>query len=215
MTDSVWPDERAGWWRRTLALMIDSACVIAPSIILGALLFAGTGGFLQWSEPGLQWQLCKSVTQIPADLRPPPPKDSNEAAVCQTQSIAGQIGAALIVGRTTRESGSVSTVAMTYLLQRSGQIGGHDVSWITYAALLILLVTGEWRSGTTPGKRLLGLRVIAAEDPERRSIPLKRVAIRYAIAIAGVLLPLGLALAIILIPVMEGKQPSAFPLFAL
>lgn len=127
----------------------------------------------------------------------------------------GQIGSALIVGRTTRQPGRVSTVSFTYLLQRSGQIGGHDVSWITYIALLTLLVGGEWRSGSTPGKRLFGMRVVAAESPERLSGPLKRIAIRYGIAIAGVLLPLGLALAVTLVPVMEGKEPSSFPVFAL
>ena len=65
---------RAGFWRRWLALLIDTIIVALPFQMLAAVLFAMTAGMVQM-DSGL-FSSCEVGKIIPQGLDPPPPQAS-------------------------------------------------------------------------------------------------------------------------------------------
>jgi hypothetical protein len=111
---------RAGFWRRSLACMIDALCISLPFSLLAGFLFAASHGAVQMASPGLNANWCQTQAEHPAGLDPPPPEGSNFSRTCRFYSLSGQTGQVLIVGRVIKANGYQKVVAQTYLAGPDG-----------------------------------------------------------------------------------------------
>jgi hypothetical protein len=169
---------RAGFWRRSLATVIDTIVVMVPFQALAAALFAITAGMIQMNS-GF-YRFCAPVEAIPPLLEPAPPHDSNFVNVCRTSFFGATTGALLIVGRSTREGNTTTNVTVSYMLDRNGNpIPGRSINGIFELAFLVYLVGMVWKTGTTVGARILKIRVIDTADPEQSGVPLRKAIVRY------------------------------------
>jgi uncharacterized RDD family membrane protein YckC len=169
---------RAGFWRRWLATIIDMIVVIVPFQVVAAILFAVTVGGVQMNS-GL-FTSCAPATTVPKALDPPPPHDSNFATNCHVSFFGATTGATLIVGRTTREGTTTTTVRQGYMLDAEGKpINGASIDWIVQLAFLGYLIGMVWKTGRTVGARTVGVRVVNAAQPGTPGVPLRQAFMRY------------------------------------
>lgn len=176
---------RVGFWRRVGAVLIDALCIAFPCSLLGGLLFAVSGGVLQMTSPGLQARACQDLTSYPQGLSPAPPTDSNYAVLCDSYFLAGRTGSVLIVGARNVDAVITTDRWASYLLTADGRTGAVDVSWITPLAFVIYLLLVQNRYRRTLGQRLMRSRLMLADNAEATRIPFRRLALRYAILLAG------------------------------
>jgi len=175
---------RAGFWRRLLAIVIDSIIVMLPFQVLAAMLFSMTAGTIQMNSGFYSY--CMDGKTIPQRLDPPPPHDSNATKVCRTSLFGATTGATLTVGRVTREGNSTKTVSQTYMLDKDGTpIRGTSIDWIFQLTFLAYLVVLIWKTGKTVGARMVGVRVIDAAHPSAAGVPLGKTIIRYLAMLIG------------------------------
>jgi uncharacterized RDD family membrane protein YckC len=176
--DAMIDFQRAGFWRRSLATLLDLVIVSLPFQVVAAALFAATAGMLQ-SAGGL-YKVCAVTKDIPHSLAPAPPHGSNFARICRASVFGATTGASLTVGRTTREGATTTTVAQRYMLDKAGNpIKGFSIDWIGELAMVFYLVLLESRTGQTLGDRVLGIRVVDAAEPSVSGVPARKVVIRY------------------------------------
>lgn len=177
---------RAGFWRRSLATLIDSIIVMLPFQVLAAVLFAMTAGAIQMNS-GFS-SICAPIKTISPSLDPPPPHDSNFARVCKTSFFGATTGATLTVGRTTREGNVTRTVSRAYMLDHEGSpIHGTSIDGFFWLAFLAYLIGMIWKTGKTLGARVAGVRAVDIAQPAASGVPLRKAIIRYlAMAIGAV-----------------------------
>jgi len=184
---------RAGYWRRSLATLIDMIVVMFPFQVLAAFLFALTAGMVQM-DSGF-FTLCAGAKTIPQALSPPPPRDSNFARVCRVSFFGATTGASLTVGRVTKAGATTTTVSQTYMLDDKGTpINGTSIDGIVALALLAYLVVMIWKTGRTLGARVVKVRVVDAANPRAPHVPLGKTIIRYLAMMIGAVPALALLL---------------------
>jgi uncharacterized RDD family membrane protein YckC len=175
---------RAGFWRRWLAILIDTIVVMIPFQILAAVLFAMTAGMIQM-DSGL-FRSCEVGKTIPQGLDPPPPHDSNSMSVCRISFFGATTGATLTVGRVTRSQNNTTTVSQGYMLDKDGTpIHGRSIDWIVQLAFCAYLVGLVWKTGRTVGSRIVGVRIIDTADPAAPGVPLGKTIGRYLAIMIG------------------------------
>jgi uncharacterized RDD family membrane protein YckC len=188
------PRPRAGFWRRTMALVIDTIVVSLPIQILVVLLFALSNGAVQTTS-GIAFNNCLVTAELPQGLNPPPPAGSNRAVICRTSFFGLETARRLIVSRVTKEGIVTKTFSRTYALDAQGKpTSAISLDGVVVLALFIYLITLEYRSGATWGKRLLAIRVADIGEPARVGIPLRKAVVRnlliwaWAVPLLAVLL---------------------------
>jgi uncharacterized RDD family membrane protein YckC len=172
---------RAGFWRRSVAFIIDGIIVSVPIQILVVVLFALTNGAVQTTS-GIAFSNClktPQLTELPQGLDPPPPAGANHAVICSTSLFGLETARRLTVSRVTKEGVVTKTFSRTYALDAQGK-PRNAISFdvVVFLALFIYLITMEYRLGATWGKRLVGIRVANIERPERVGIPLRKAVFR-------------------------------------
>lgn len=179
---------RAGFWRRWLALIIDTIIVLLPFQLLAAGLFAMTAGMVQM--PSGFFNICEhgGKDQISEALRPLAPRDSNFITACRTSFLGATTGRTLTMGRATREGNLTTTVTMSYMQDKEGTVvKGTTIDWIFYLTLVIYLVAMISTGGRSLGGRAVRIRVIDAKNPDALEVPLHKVVIRYLVMFIGVM----------------------------
>jgi hypothetical protein len=137
---------RAGFWRRSLAL-IDGIIISLPFQVVVAILFAATSGRIQ-QEVGLTYTNCSIRQTVPDGLAPPPPAGSNFARECNVYFFGAQTARTLEVGRVTKEGAITKTVSRYYMLDRHGRpIDGVSADGIVMMAFIAYLLATEARTG--------------------------------------------------------------------
>jgi uncharacterized RDD family membrane protein YckC len=175
---------RAGFWRRWLSVVIDTIVVMLPFQIIAAILFAITSGTVQMNS-GF-YNACAPVKTIPPALSPAPPHDSNFARACHVSFFGATTGSTLTVGRTTREGTTTTTVSQAYMLDRDGKpIRGTSIDSIYSLAFIAYFVVLVWKTGRTPGARVMGTRVVDITTPGTAGVPLGKTIIRYLAIMIG------------------------------
>src|SRR5215831_12379880 len=186
---------RAGFWRRSLALLIDGIIISLPFQVVVAILFAATSGRIQ-QEVGLAYTNCSIRQTVPDGLAPPPPAGSNFARECNVYFFGAQTARTLEVGRVTKEGAITKTVSRYYMLDRHGRpIDGVSADGIAMMAFIAYLLATEARTGATLGDRAMRIRVVDAAVPAAPSVPLRKIVTRYLVASVGFLPMLAVALA--------------------
>jgi uncharacterized RDD family membrane protein YckC len=175
---------RAGFWRRFLSFVIDFIIVILPFQVLAAVLFAATAGMLQMNT-GL-FTVCQVGKDIPQELNPPPPHNSNFSRLCRVSFFGATTGAVLTVGRVVREGNVTTTVTQGYMADADGKpIKGTSIDLIFQLALLAYLVGMICKTGRTLGDRIMRIRVVDVAAPEISGVPLGKAFIRYIVMFIG------------------------------
>jgi uncharacterized RDD family membrane protein YckC len=183
------PDEiiepRAGFWRRSLAFMIDVIIVSLPFQIIGAILFFATSGWVQQSG-GVTYTSCAIIKMVPDRLVPPPPAGSNFARQCSVYFFGAETARRLQVGRVTKEGITTKTVSRGYMLDRDGQpINGVSINWMVMMVFIAYLLAMETRTSATLGNLAVRIRVIETAEPDYLGVPFRKVIIRYLVMLIG------------------------------
>ena len=175
---SVWL--RAGFWRRLWAFVVDLLLICVPLQIVVAALYPVTNGKIQMSS-GISFNLCNSnvsLANLPAVVNPPS-MHANAAAICRSSFFGLETARWLTVSRVTQEGAVTKTFSIYYRLDRDNKVAQvYAVDWVAFVGIFIYLVSLERRLGTTLGKRLLGLRVIALREADRTGIPFGAAVLR-------------------------------------
>src|SRR5262249_25574786 len=186
---------RAGFWRRSLALLIDGIIISLPFQVVVAILFAATSGRIQ-QEVGLTYTNCSIRQTVPDGLAPPPPAGSNFARECNVYFFGAQTARTLEVGRVPKEGAITRAVRRYYMLDRHGRpIDGVSADGIVMMVFIAYLLATEARTGATLGDRAMRIRVVDAAVPAAPSVPLRKIVTRYLAASVGFLPMLAVALA--------------------
>jgi uncharacterized RDD family membrane protein YckC len=176
---------RAGYWRRTLASLIDALIISAPFQLLAAILFVVTAGWIQDSS-GITWTSCDSVKEIPQALAPAPPVDANIIRDCRVFFFGMETARTLFVARATKQGSTTTSVFTTYMLDRDGHsIQGVSIDLLVFAVFAAYVAAMESRRGATICDRFVGIRVIAAAAPSARGAPIMRIVARYLAMFLG------------------------------
>lgn len=184
--DSAAKSPRAGFWRRLASIILDAIILLLPFQMLAALLFALTAGMVQMQSGFFNFCEHGGKDQIPEQLRPFVPHESNFITTCRTYFLGATTARTLIVGRATREGNLTTTVTMSYMQDKEGNVvKGTDIDWIFYLTLMIYLLAMISNSGRTLGARAVRIRVIDAANPEAREVPLRKAVIRYLVMFIG------------------------------
>jgi uncharacterized RDD family membrane protein YckC len=180
---------RAGFWRRSLAFMIDLVIVSLPFQIIGAILFVATSGWIQQSF-GVTFTNCETAQTVPDGLFPAPPAGANFARQCGVYFFGAETARRLEVGRVTIEGRTGSIVSQSYMLDRHGYpINGVSIDWIVMVVFITYLLAMEVRFGATLGKLAMRIRVVDSAAPDYLGVPLGKIIYRYLVMLTG-LLPL-------------------------
>jgi uncharacterized RDD family membrane protein YckC len=171
---------RAGFWRRSLAFLIDVIIISVPFQVIVAFLFVATSGHIQMGSPVAAHTICSKLETVPDGLVLPPPAGSNFALECNVYFFGAQTARILQVGRVTIKETTAQTVSRSYMLDRDGHpIDGVSVGWIVMLALIAYLVALETRTGATLGDRAMRIRVVDVAAPAEPSVPLRKIVTRY------------------------------------
>lgn len=189
------------FWRRVGATLIDMLLATIVSLLI-LLPFLGNTDHVRLDESGFYRKFCVNVTSIPPEaFAVIAPEQPAAAVACKTSVFGINNGMTMQLIYGVSRSGS-----MTF--QRNANFAidaaGKPVTPLTPQSLLmaaLLIGVGGFllrRRGQSPGKRLLGLRVIAAETH-----PFRREALKYLLLILnGMVLLVTWALGPTLLPRM-------------
>jgi uncharacterized RDD family membrane protein YckC len=178
---------RAGFWRRLFALAIDSIIISVLFQAIAVLLFAATAGQSQ-IHGDLAYTKCVKLEKVPEGLAPPPSAGANVARECDVYFLWAQTARILQIGHVAKEEADGKTRAQTYMLDKEGHpVDSMPLDWLVVPALLAYLITMEARAGATLGSRALGIRVVDVARPAGRTVPLRRVVMRYLAMLIGLL----------------------------
>jgi uncharacterized RDD family membrane protein YckC len=174
------PLVRAGFWRRLWAFVVDALLICVPLQIAVGALYPITNGKVQFNG-GLAFNTCNSnvaVDKLPPAANPPS-MHANAASICRSTFFGLETARWLTVSRVTQEGALTKTFSLYYRLDRNNMLANvYVVDWVALVGILIFLVTLEHRFGTTPGKRLLGLRVADLQEDHGGGIALRAAALR-------------------------------------
>lgn len=178
MTSTESAPVRAGFWRRVGALLIDSIIILLPLQILVAILFAQTNGAVQ-SNFGITTRICATIDHLPEGLQPPPPASINSITECRGSLFGFETSRTLSVGTVVEQGNTTTGRFLTYALDADGNpTSPFDMTWVAMLALLVYVISMEWRRGATVGKRLLGMRTVDTAAPSQIGIPLRKAITR-------------------------------------
>ncbi len=182
----------AGFWRRAIAYSVDGFIVwLFAAILVGitvGLLYAATNGAIQFGG-GFDLIQCANVdlAELPEGLDPPPPAQPTFARDCRN-FVFGFLETArgLTVGRVTKKGSMTTTLYRSYVLGADGKLRrAVSLNWLPPLLFFIYLVALQSRFGTTLGMRLMHIRVVNVEAPERVGVPLGRAVVRNLLLWAG------------------------------
>lgn len=174
------PAATVGFWRRAIAFVIDCATVALVLQVLAMGLYGTTGGRVQ-SEGIFRVTECHwppkegDVTFPYGELTAPDHITSLSQKVCRASLFGIDQAHYLVASAQENYGGLTVTTTATILLDDAGR--AVRVLWLDaffLPLLLLLRVPGERRTGQSPGKRVMGIRVKGAAGPPTAGESLKR-----------------------------------------
>jgi uncharacterized RDD family membrane protein YckC len=195
--------QRAGFWRRFLAYMIDGLIVGIPFEVLAVLLYLVSGGVLQSNS---FYTSCVTTKVLPDNLDPPAPLDANQLLDCRSSFFGLETGrefrALHVTTQTSGDSKRVFWTGRKYPLgPDSRPVNAASLDWIPFVALGAYLIVLQRRFGATLGMRALGIRSLDKREPRRVGLTWRGAIIRNLAPWLGLVPMFGvLALVILLGP---------------
>jgi hypothetical protein len=186
MADSI-DGQRGGFWRRALALFIDSIAVGVVLQILALVLFPVSDGNVQFASGVIVQRDCHPLDKLPDGISIPAEFGANYMTECRASILGASTSHTVIFGRRTVEGGVTKFTQLEYMLDRQGKpIRGLALDIF----ILPILIALRWRLDRgkgSPGRRLSGIRLLNLSDVENPP-PASMINKRYA-AVCLPLLP--------------------------
>jgi hypothetical protein len=163
MTDSN-DVQRGGFWRRALAVLIDSIAIGLVLQIFALVLFPVSNGYVQFASGIIVQRDCHPLNELPDGIAIPAEFGANFIAECQASILGAVTSHTAIVARRTVEGSVTKFTQLGYMLDRQGKpIHGLPLD-ILILPLLIALRWGLDRRKGSPGRRLSGIRLLNQSD---------------------------------------------------
>jgi len=183
LTDNPqWPD-RAGFWRRLAAFIIDYLVIFVPLYVAVAILFSLTGGGITGKGLSLRWHLCGPTTISDGS----PQVAEYEWQVCRT-SVFGVTVATWAEGSKTATEPAESQ-SIQVMLDPDGDFRPMplDLGFLDLVVLFVYLNLIERASGRSIGKRVMAIAVLDEDDLNRVGLPSRKSIRRQLAKFAGFL----------------------------
>lgn len=179
-----WP-RYGGFWRRSIAALIDYLVVLVPLYALVAGLFVLTDGGVK-GHFWLNWRICQPVT-----LHGAPSLVRYNWQACST-SVFGLTVAEWAAGvAPAAQSGASSTLSIDLDSQNNFRLAALDVGFVELLVLMVYLFGMELSWGQTFGKGMMSVKVYDQNDKGRVGLPVWKAARRQVMKFLG---PLSLTL---------------------
>jgi len=120
LTDSV-ELQRGGFWRRTFALFIDLAAIIAVLQMTAVVLFPLTNGHVQFSGGPLYALNCEYLESVPEGLSISAEFAANSITDCQQSLLGRPTSRTLSVSRITRDGAVTKVAQIRHMLDAEGK----------------------------------------------------------------------------------------------
>jgi hypothetical protein len=177
-TDTAIAPERAGFWRRTGAFVVDFVIIAVLLQLIAILAFGASHGRVQ-TAGGVFARHCDRLTSLPAGLAVP--FTPNFALHCTHTLFGRPTWNAIVAGRQTQHGGAITVVSDTFMLDVDNALTrGLDLDHVALLALLILRWAFDAGLRGSIGRRLCGIRLRAAPSTASDSGQL-RIIVRYAV----------------------------------
>ncbi|QPF85386.1 RDD family protein [Bradyrhizobium genosp. L] len=169
--------ERAGFWRRATALLVDLAIATLLLQILAFVLYPATGGRVQFAG-GFMLLTCDKLDAVPEGFKLPGDFVPTSIVECR-QGLFGLTSARTLQLTQVWQNGALTqSKYITFLRDAEGRPVTHSILGEAWLALFFLLRLLFDRRRGTPGRRLLGVRLAAAATG-RTPPPSRDVTRRY------------------------------------
>jgi hypothetical protein len=166
LTDSV-ELQRGGFWRRTFALFIDLAAIIAVLQMTAVVLFPLTNGHVQFSGGPLYALNCEYLESVPEGLSISAEFAANSITDCQQSLLGRPTSRTLSVSRITRDGAVTKVAQIRHMLDAEGKPArGLPLDILILPLLIALrfaldrigasLFVGSLFGGSLVGERLFG-----------------------------------------------------------
>ncbi|THD83324.1 MAG: hypothetical protein E7812_00600 [Phenylobacterium sp.] len=172
MADAV--ETRSGrelFWLRLMAAVVDVAALVVVANLAAIVLYAASGGALRSSTlfKTAQCQPLRSISMTMLQGVAIPPGARAVAAQLCTLSLVGlETGRYETVALQSQEGELTRSVAFSRPVDRKGQpMTPVILDWVYPLAFILAMSLGEGLFGATLGKRMVGLRVVAARGGGR------------------------------------------------
>lgn len=191
--------QRAGFWRRTIATVIDELVVLLPVQIILAVLFTLSSGWIQGSV-GLAFPNCTGGLNPTADGQPASPRldmtidcrfsffglDAKHVLTTidwrgadpQGASTAGTDAATSVAAVANQAFPSFPTRTQTMLDSEDRPVKGIALDWAGFVVLLAYFVALQTKTGRTLGDRAMGIRLVGSSDDSSVGVALRKVVFR-------------------------------------
>jgi uncharacterized RDD family membrane protein YckC len=185
MADEAAAPQRARFWRRVFALLIDTILISFVLAVIGLILLGPTDGRIRIRSTLVYSNTCSRLnTEGLTDLGVTLPENFHPTSALRcTRSILGYaFDRTLIVDELTQSGAFSRERKLTYPTDRDGHVVEAyymDDQWLVIFAVYIILM--EWRLGRTLGKNLVRVRVRPlATDSLSLAQVLKRFVVRFS-----------------------------------
>ncbi len=177
-----WPD-RAGFWRRLAAFVIDYLVIFVPLFVVVAVLHSLTGGEITGQSLSLRWQFCSPVTISDGS----PQMADYDWQVCRT-SVFGLTVATWAEGLKTGTEPAKSQ-SIQVMLDPDGDFRSMplEIGFLDLVVLFFYLYLFERTSGRSIGKRVMAIAVYDEDDLNRVGLPSRKSIRRQLAKFAGFL----------------------------
>ena len=179
--------DRAGFWLRVGASLLDAAIILLPLQLLVVVLFAQTDGKIQGSF-GLAFTICADLNSVPDEF-PHTLERIDTAQDCQVTLFGLPMSRKLVLTQVDQADGRKTNQTEDLRLNADGFY--VEKLWLyadlpALAIFLLYLVAYECRIGQTVGKYALDIKVVDRTAPDSLGIPLRKAILRHALLFAPI-----------------------------
>lgn len=188
---------RGLFWRRLAAGAIDVALIVLLAGVASVALYAASEGKLRTSTP-FRYVRCQPVRSISVHLLQgvalPPGARPVAGQVCTASAAGFETSRYATVALQAQQGEVVETMAFSRPVDRRGEpVAPVILDWAWPVAFILLVALLEGLFGATPGKRLLGLKLVG---PEGGRLGLGRALVRNLVIYGGAAIVLTAPLAL-------------------
>ena len=184
-----------GFWRRALAALIDWILVGALVSTVGVVAYGPTGGQVRLQQAVLMSTNCNPTKTIPAGMALPPKFRIDEAVLCTSTFAGHEINRFVKVTQIDRSGMTFTTQWRALAIDGQGRALPRVFFVDSLIGLLLLvgLTLLEWAIGVSPGKAVMGLRVVGGRSgkPTLRGSLVRNLVLYGAWAVTGLVTVVG------------------------
>ncbi|MFG5119650.1 RDD family protein [Methylorubrum sp. POS3] len=170
--------ERAGFWRRAIAFVIDGLIVGLALQSVAVIAFPLSNARIQASS-GIERVSCRNLTAPPPGIAIPSDFGANFSKDCRWNILGFDTAHTITVGRFTRDGIITKTASVTVFADDQGlPIRGFSLDILLGPLFILLRLLSDGRKGS-PGRRLCKVRLLAVSGGDDVPPPRAKLTLRY------------------------------------